>query len=138
MLFLILGDSGYPLRNYLLTPLTNPRNREERLYQESLVRTRNIIERTIGIWKRRFPILAYGSRLNLNTTKAIIIATATLHNIARQMNEPEEVPAPDNINVDELNYLIETGNIEMPAVRNRNAGRNNLMQQEILRFFRAL
>lgn len=104
------------------------------MYNESLVRSRNLIERTIGIWKRRFPIVAYGMRLNLETTKAIIIATTVLHNIARQMNEPEP-PPPENINLNELNYLIETENIEIPAVRNLNL---NHVQQEMINFFGGL
>lgn len=96
-----------------------------------------MIERIIGIWKRRFPIVAYGSRLKLYSTKAIIIATTVLHNIARQMNEPEEVPQPDNINVEELNYLIEAGNIEIPAVHNP-LHRVHIVQREIINFFRGL
>lgn len=112
----------------------NPITRAEQMYNESLVRSRNLIERTIGIWKRRFPIVAYGMRLNLETTKAIIIATTVLHNIARQMNEPEP-PPPENINLNELNYLIETENIEIPAVRNLNL---NHVQQEMINFFGGL
>ena len=32
------------------------------LYNESHIRTRTRVEHTFGLWKRRFPILAYGSR----------------------------------------------------------------------------
>lgn len=69
------GDSGYPIREYFLTPLEHPINRGEILYNRHLIHARNIVERTIGVWKRRFPILAYGMRLKLETAQAVCIAT---------------------------------------------------------------
>ncbi|KAI4454285.1 hypothetical protein MML48_10g00001223 [Holotrichia oblita] len=76
------GDSGYPLRSYLLTPLDQPRTAAEHLYNEAQIRTRNIIERTFGIWKRRFPILSLGIRTKLELAQAIIVASAVVHNLA--------------------------------------------------------
>lgn len=108
--FCFLGDSGYALRNFLLTPLANPITRAQQLYNESLIRTRNIIERAFGIWKRRFPVLAYGLRLKLDTVLSIIPAAAVLHNIARDMHEPEP-PLPGELNANDLDYLIELGQI---------------------------
>ncbi|KAJ8981059.1 hypothetical protein NQ317_018032 [Molorchus minor] len=116
----ILGDSGYPLRNYFFTPLLNPNWPAQQLYNESHIRTRNTIERAIGVWKRRFPIMAYGARLKLETILTIIVATAVLHNITIEMNEPEPPPA-DEIDIDELNYLIEIGQIPEQIANNVNA-----------------
>ncbi|XP_050307885.1 putative nuclease HARBI1 [Anthonomus grandis grandis] len=45
----LLGDSGYANRNYLLVPLLNPSNRAEELYNEAHIRTRNTIERLFGV-----------------------------------------------------------------------------------------
>lgn len=111
IVYLISGDSGYEVRNYFLTPLGNPRNRAQTLYNESLIRTRNTVERSIGIWKRRFPVLAYGLRLKLETTLAIIPATAVLHNLAKDMHEPNP-PQPFDIDEVELNYLINMGEMQ--------------------------
>jgi len=62
------GDSGYTLKPYLMTPLLNPRTAEENRYNEAHIRTRNTVERTFGVWKSRFPALAYGLRCKLDTT----------------------------------------------------------------------
>lgn len=51
----IVGDSGYPCRPYLLTPVLNPRTPAEATYNEAEISTRNPIERLFGILKRRFP-----------------------------------------------------------------------------------
>lgn len=125
------GDSGYSLRPYLLTPLANPVAHAEQLYNESHIRTRNGVERLFGIWKRRFPVMAYGMRLKLETALTIISATAVLHNIALEMNEPEP-PAVEELNVDEFNFLIEMGNIpDIPVAAENNVNpftmRNNLI-----------
>ncbi|XP_044755697.1 uncharacterized protein LOC123314460 [Coccinella septempunctata] len=103
-----IGDSGYEVRNYILTPLSNPINRARTLYNESLIRTRNTVERSIGIWKRRFPVPAHGLRLKMETVLAIIPATAVLHNIARDMHE-SDTPQPFDIDEEELDYLITMG-----------------------------
>lgn len=41
----LLGDSAYPLKPYLLTPIFNLQTRSEQLYNEAHIQTRNCIER---------------------------------------------------------------------------------------------
>ncbi|KAJ8945877.1 hypothetical protein NQ318_002717 [Aromia moschata] len=99
---IILGDSGYANTNYLITPLDHPNIPAEVLFNESHVRTRNCVERSYGVWKRRFPVLSVGIRVSLDHSKAIVVATAVLHNIAIEENENkppieiemEDVPVP--------------------------------------------
>lgn len=83
----LLGDRGYMLRKYMITPIENPEDEVEILFNESQIRTRNIIERTFGVWKRRFPILSMGIRCNLELAQIITVACGVLHNIACDNNE---------------------------------------------------
>ncbi|KAG8237897.1 hypothetical protein J437_LFUL017693 [Ladona fulva] len=78
----LLGDSAYPSKSYLLTPVLNPRTPDEQRYNRSHIRTRNTIERCFGVLKWRFPCLSHGLRLRLETTVAVIVAVVVLHNIA--------------------------------------------------------
>lgn len=66
------------------------------MYNESHIRTRNTVERQIGVWKRRFPILAYGCRLKIDTVLEIIVATAVLYNICKENNE-QDPPDPEDL-----------------------------------------
>ncbi|XP_067208392.1 putative nuclease HARBI1 [Linepithema humile] len=112
---ILLGDNGYPCTKFLMTPLLQTHNRAEELYNESQIRTRNVIERAFGVWKRRFPILAIGMRLSIVTIQAIIIATAVLHNIARQMHDPDP---PVNLDIEQLIETLENDENEIAALNN--------------------
>ncbi|XP_017476088.1 PREDICTED: putative nuclease HARBI1 [Rhagoletis zephyria] len=84
---LIVADSGYLNKRFLITPLSNPITPEENLFNESLIRTRCTAERSYGVWKMRFSILSLGIRLNHKKVQSIVVATAALHNICCTNNE---------------------------------------------------
>ncbi|XP_026738240.1 putative nuclease HARBI1 [Trichoplusia ni] len=96
----LLGDSAYPLKSYLLTPLLNPQTQSQQLYNEAHIRTRNCIERCFGVWKRRFPIVALTMRLSLSRANAVIIATAVLHNICRLRSLSDIPPEVEILDAD--------------------------------------
>ena len=100
----LLGDPGYPCLPYLMTPLQNPTTQAERNYNRAQRCTRSLVERLFGVWKRRFACLHYTLRLRLETSFAVIIATAILHNIAVARGDAEfqgyndEEPPVDPVN----------------------------------------
>ena len=82
---ILLGDSGYALKPYLLTPIINPQTPPERRYNYSQCRTRNTVERLFGVWKHHFAYLSLGLRIKVQTVLVVIVAV--LHNIARIKND---------------------------------------------------
>jgi hypothetical protein len=80
--YLLVGDAGYAVGRYLLTPVRDPGNEAERRYNDAQTQTRKPVECSYGIWKRRFPILALGINIRVTSALSVIIATAVLHNIA--------------------------------------------------------
>nr|CAD7580943.1 unnamed protein product [Timema californicum] len=124
----LLGDGGYEVRSYLLTPLAAPTTVAEQLYNESQIRTRNVAERTYGVWKRRFPILSLGMRVHVQLAQNIIVATAVLHNIACQNRE--DVPPQDpEVHVDPEDL---GGGVPQHAPRQ---GRNDTMRRYLLEHY---
>ncbi|XP_061166251.1 putative nuclease HARBI1 [Saccostrea echinata] len=78
---ILLGDSGYPLTKYLMTPYLAPRTVSEERFNASLCRTRVLIEQTFGILKRKFQALHFGLRTSSEQAITCIVACVTLHNI---------------------------------------------------------
>lgn len=87
-----------------MTPLLKVNSASEALYNESQIRTRNCIERSYGVWKRRFPVLSLGIRMNVREVERVIIATAILHNVCN-INKDRNAPP---IYSDEMNMIIDT------------------------------
>ncbi|KAK0148591.1 putative nuclease HARBI1 [Merluccius polli] len=84
---ILLGDSGYPLLPWLMTPFATVTNDSQQRYNSVHATTRGTIERLNGVIKRRFACLNY---LRVEPQKAchIICACIVLHNIAQTRSVP--------------------------------------------------
>ncbi|GBP22771.1 Putative nuclease HARBI1 [Eumeta japonica] len=86
-----LGDSGYPQRAWLMTPISNavPGSQEE-IYTKRHILARNCIERCFGLLKARWRCLLKHRTLHYHPHVAtkIIVACCILHNIALDARLP--------------------------------------------------
>jgi len=90
----ILGDSGYMLRDWLLTPLLKTRSVKDEAYNTALCGTRCTVERCIGILKRRWHCLHTELRVAPRKACQIICACVTLHNRA---TTPADLVSDDDV-----------------------------------------
>ena len=100
--FWLLGDSGYPIEPWLLTPLPQcPENSKESRYNAAHKGARNVIERLFGVLKSRFRCLLRHRTLHYKPDVAgnIFYAVSILHNICIENN----VQLDDEINEDDDN-----------------------------------
>ncbi|CAF4498472.1 unnamed protein product [Didymodactylos carnosus] len=89
----LLGDSGYPLHSWLLTPFNDPETGPERRYNKSLKTSRCLIERLFGVLKTRFRCLdKTGGGLQFVPEKCvkIVLSCFYLHNLAKKLNLPDD------------------------------------------------
>lgn len=133
---LLVGDSGYALKRYLMTPFSDPRTEGQNRYNESQIRTRNPVERSYGAWKRRFPILAKGIRVNINSVESIVVATAVLNNIANHFGDATPSVMPSDEQYIELGQFG-TGNLANNDV-DPGVGLPVSVRNSLVRYFESL
>lgn len=83
MPYFFLGDSGFPLERYLITPvarLNRPVTPEERNFNYRQSRARRIIECAFGLLKNKCHVYEKPIGLGVTKVEKIILATVCLHN----------------------------------------------------------
>ena len=87
-----LVDVGYPNVPGFLVPYrctryhlkefcrANPISNPQELFNHRHSSLRNVIERTFGIFKQRFPILKHATSYSISTQTKIVLACGILHN----------------------------------------------------------
>lgn len=89
----ILGDSAYPLTDWMMTPFRNierrPLTSAQKRYQTAHARTRSVVERAFGVLKMRFRALfKSGLRvMGMMYGADIITACVILHNLCIAHND---------------------------------------------------
>lgn len=97
---ILLGDNGYGCQTWLLTPFLNPVGDVQKKFNVAHKKTRCVIERAFGMWKRRFHVLHSEIRMSPIRACRVIAACAVLHNIAKSRNDDEDFD-DDEISDDE-------------------------------------
>ncbi|KAL5236987.1 hypothetical protein ACI65C_004397 [Semiaphis heraclei] len=115
----ILPDSsnqnGYACKPYLFTPLRNPITNSEKNYNKAQIKTRNIIERVFGVWKRKFPCLRRGLANSTLTSVSITVACAVLYNISLKLRLLN-IEDNDNEEVDEVDDHFRDNNLNREII----------------------
>jgi len=86
----ILGDSGYMLRDWLMTPISVIRTPKDEAYNKALCGTRVTVERCIGVLKRRWHCFHTELRVSPQRACQIVCACVILHNRAVQLRRSKQ------------------------------------------------
>lgn len=86
---LFLGDTAYPLKNWLLTPFKDNGhlNASQHYYNKSITSARQCVERAIGLMKCRFRRLKNIYCLNCQIICELVTSACILHNICVLEND---------------------------------------------------
>lgn len=133
---LILGDEGYGITPWLLTPYRNPTTPQEIAYNTLHKRERVIIERCFGQLKRRFPVLQHQIRLNIDKIPSVIVSAVVLHNVAKYLNDQlpndeEEVAAEDHDGEEVVEDNDELNNDRQRGQQRREEIKNIIFQLQL-------
>ncbi|XP_039969614.1 putative nuclease HARBI1 isoform X1 [Bactrocera tryoni] len=109
---IIIGESGYPLEPWLLTPYRNAPERSDELYfNQQFTKGRSLIECVFGVLKGRFRCLLSARELHYAPEKVVKILNVcyALHNIC--ILYKVEVPInirldPEEFSTTNIDYLI--------------------------------
>ncbi|XP_055843196.1 putative nuclease HARBI1 [Episyrphus balteatus] len=100
----LLGDSGYPLRPWLMTPYRSSTDANERAFNTIHAKTRNCIERLNGVLKSVFRCLKIGLFYSPAAAGRIINACCVLHNFRIKHGIYDDIPIEELNNDDENIY----------------------------------
>lgn len=92
----LLGDSGYGIAPWLITPFKLCHTAQQRNFNLHHARERVVIERVFGQLKKRFPVLGNCVRVSLDKVSKTVVACAVLHNVGKHLHDVYDVEFEDN------------------------------------------
>lgn len=113
---ILLGDSAYPLKEWIIPPILNPNGLAEERFNRAHKSTRRLIENAFGILKERFSCL-HGLRVQPDYACQIFKACCILHNIC---SDEEGFNAPDQVD-NEVAVAVQNIDINLQGINRRNA-----------------
>ncbi|XP_055915457.1 putative nuclease HARBI1 [Eupeodes corollae] len=128
----ILGDAGYPLEPWIMTPYRCAEaGSAKSTYNSRHSKTRNVVERTIGVLKNRFRCILGARQLHYSPQKAaqIINVACALHNICIHYRVLDNTNIPhfdiedqegsqENIGIDDSSSYQNVANAMRNNIRN--------------------
>lgn len=126
--YYLMGDSAFPLLRWLVTPFRDHGNlsRQQKLFNKTHSKCRDVIERAFGLLKCRFRRLFRFEVLDMTVLVNSVLAACVLHNICLTEHDEcnlEEPQDTENMPVD--NETFARDGHELPGVQMR----QQLMQQ---------
>lgn len=118
---MFVGDGGYKLKPFVMTPFRNPKDAAERLYNKKHASVRNVVERCFGLLKNRFRCIIGSRGLHYGPDRAtqIINACCALHNMCikyKCSDEPLVASALEITEEDITSDDIRDNDVELRAV----------------------
>lgn len=115
---LIIGDEGYGISPWLMTPYKRPNGPHETNYNRIHTKERVVIERAFGQIKRKFPILSGRIRIKTERIPTVVIACFVLYNVSKYLSDG----CPDRMeeNVDTVDVDITQFGQGNPKQQGRN------------------
>ena len=82
--FVVIGNSAFPLKSYLIRPYPRKRaNKENQIYNYRLCRARRTVENAFGVLVSRFRIFEKPFATKVETAKKIVRTACAIHNWLR-------------------------------------------------------
>ena len=117
----LIGDAAYRLTTNMLTPYKDNGNLTDvqKRYNFVHASSRNVIERSFGILKARFPRLKFIDTKKIEDICAYVIAVCTIHNYAIDENDTSDTINFDIESEEEVNNFVIYGAAQKDAERKR-------------------
>lgn len=129
-LFCFVGDAGYPLSPYLITPFRNTaQGSAEARFNTKHSKARVLVERSFGLLKSRFRCISGGRQLSYKPEKVtqIINVCAALHNICISYNVEFNQEIIDEGNTDNSTVSLNTEEIDTSSEQLGETVRNRIL-----------